>query len=655
METREDYSQHTCLRTQCDICDGKLMLGDSFIPLACIDSIQCWERASLPHDTGYRLRIQGRLLCWKPNCWRCKQSPEAVAIHPDCLSLFKKQCQTEDALDRLWARVASRRPWREAPALQLDPEATLDLGLVCAKAEQCGIPGLKLLPPELIHMVYEYSEHATFWRYIDIVRLGKELEAASLYSRSLPLRSILAWTRGSRPYRLQSPGSSCLRIIRLTIDYRGLRQVERLRERPSYRHGRSDSKAFVILTDGEDDLENITMHYKYGFSFLEMPGSFRGFHIWDMPNPPLLAQCQFTKDIPQSTRFRTVDVRSASGLTFFFCNSKMYGIYGHTHAAKKQRAANQRGGVCDMAWIHLPIPEGEEIRAIVLRMRRSDGVMTRTQNPCFLFRMKLAGDVSIGPYHTGDYEDIVFSRSSPELLIHNVANVGIGPATILGTYNTEFQNAEVNTGESSSSRNSNGQNGEGSSASLEPFDPPQAGFGGNVPPPSFEDRYSFPIPPLLPPRQSRLASASNHPNFSSSSLENVTAIHVLQDEKKEYCQAVVLEYENGARRALGHCRPAGRLDGWELGGAVCPTAATTTYRTPSRICYKDNSNAFGELPLPSHLIRRLVQVEGGRELPTAPHGHHPGDGWVCSPLEGILKLWFWESSTVVSIAAGAEG
>ena len=229
--------------------------------VACSDSIHCLNLAIL---TNYpRVQVQGQLLCYqKPVCWRCKQAPEAVAIHPDCLALFQSHCRRENALDRLWARIEARRIWRGAPSLRLDSATNLDIGLVCAKAEGCGIPGLRRLPPELIYMVYELSEKATFWRYVAIVSLGRELEAAPPASRTLPLRSVSAWTRGAEPSQSSQQSPDHPPILRLTIDRRGLAQIERLSERPPYRRGRSDSMAYVVLTEGEDDLENIIMHYK---------------------------------------------------------------------------------------------------------------------------------------------------------------------------------------------------------------------------------------------------------------------------------------------------------------------------------------------------------------------------------------------------------
>ncbi|KAK8058358.1 hypothetical protein PG994_008806 [Apiospora phragmitis] len=123
------------------------------------------------------------------------QAPEGLAIHTDCFDLFLKECQTEDALDRLWAAAVSRSPWRGAPHLHLGRDTVFDMKLVCAKAEAYGIPCMKLLPPELVQVIYTYSSLATFWRYIAIVSLARELRAAApMDSGLIPLRDVAAWT-----------------------------------------------------------------------------------------------------------------------------------------------------------------------------------------------------------------------------------------------------------------------------------------------------------------------------------------------------------------------------------------------------------------------------------------------------------------------------
>lgn len=226
-------------------------------------SVICLDRAIWPGHSIKDLHHENKHLCWRFNCWRCRQSNEGVAIHTDCFGLFMKECRAEDALDRLWAAVVSRRPWRGAPDLRLGRDASLDMELVCAKAEEYGFPCFKLLPSELVRMVYAYSSLATFWRYVTIVGLARELGTAPTESGSLPLCSVSAWTRGrERPALLPLPPER-LSSIRLAIDWHGVKQVERLSSIPPCRRWVTENSRFIILTEGGvDQLENIMVQYK---------------------------------------------------------------------------------------------------------------------------------------------------------------------------------------------------------------------------------------------------------------------------------------------------------------------------------------------------------------------------------------------------------
>ncbi|KAF4958259.1 hypothetical protein FGADI_2425 [Fusarium gaditjirri] len=224
--------------------------------------------------------------------------------------------------------------------LQLDRETRLDIDIVREKAEVYGIRLLKLLPAELIHMIREYSDSATFWRYIHVLSIARELS------------------------RLQSDAA-----LPTTL--------------------------FHVLQ-------------------LELPASLLGFHIWDTPNPPGIEDCDFYGRVTPSMQFKTTNLRSVTGLTFFFSFNRL--------PAKRQES---------VVWIYLPMPRDEEITTIAMRLKVEGGGAT-TQKPFFMIRTKLAGDVYVGPCHLRQHRDIILSQSSPELLIHNVADVG--PATVFGTY-----------------------------------------------------------------------------------------------------------------------------------------------------------------------------------------------------------------------------
>lgn len=111
-----------------------------------------------------------------------------------------------------------------------------------------------------------------------------------------------------------------------------------------------------------------------------------------MPDPPPLADCRFSGAvIPQATQFRSIDLRRSTGLTFHFDHNKVYEISTHTRAAPYSRRATasqrQNGGPrvrYRTVWVHLPIPRGEEIMAIAVRMTYGGHHELSTQKPCFL-------------------------------------------------------------------------------------------------------------------------------------------------------------------------------------------------------------------------------------------------------------------------------
>ncbi|KAK8001404.1 hypothetical protein PG991_013626 [Apiospora marii] len=558
-----------------------------------------------------------------------------------------KECRAEDALDRLWAAVVSRRPWRGAPDLRLGRDAGFDMELVCAKAEEYGFPCFKRLPSELVRIVYTHSSLATFWRYIAIVSLARKLGAAPTRSGSLPLRDVSAWSRGwERPALLPSPPPERLSSIRLTVDWHGVKQIERLSGMPPCRRWVSENARFIILTEGVvDQLENIMVQYKYGILRLVMPDSFGGSHIWDMPDPPPLADCRFSGAvIPQATQFRAIDLRRATGLTFHFNHNKVYEIFAHTRAAPYARRATsqQHHGVPHVtyrrAWVHLPIPKGEEILAIAVRMTHGSHHELSTQKPCFLFRMKLTGDVALGPNYSGDYEDVNLSQASPELLIYNTLSAG--PATLFGAYPRRVRGQENDT-ERNDDDNSRDNDGNSNSQAL----------------------------------------------FFSAPLDNVTRLQVLGDPGSGHCHAVLLDYANGSRRALGNCRlGVDPVIGTYLEPAriccrpvtpVTPTAAeTAAARGPSIFTIARSFTGTEHLFVTG---RTMMQVDSGPEPANSAHrhrdccgggggddedfyedamGHHYHDsnnyGWKCSSLQGnTMKMWFSAEKSIIHITPAA--
>ncbi|KAK2692253.1 hypothetical protein QWA68_008194 [Fusarium oxysporum] len=514
---------HHRLRTQCGICGKALLAGVSFVALLG-NGLEpelglCLDRAVFPDSRS--IRVGTKVLCWAPSCRRCIDATEAVGLHSTCLNLFQEHCKIDNAVDRLWITIGKRNLWQRAPMLQLDRETGLDIEIVREKAEAYGIRLLKLLPAELIHMIQEYSDSATFWRYIHVLSIARELSRlqsdAAPPVTSIPLCNILSWTRGDCAAVLSS---NCPPVVRLTLDHRGIRKIERL-SKSLYEPRRSDREAFVISP--AICFQDVVAVLKFHVLRLELPASLLGFHIWDTPKPPGIEDCDFYGRVTPSMQFKTTNLRSVTGLTFFFSFSKLYAIHAHTHARPCATKTFDRLPVKrqeSVVWIYLPMPRDEEITSIAMRLKVEGGGAT-TQKPFFMIRTKLAGDVYVGPCHLRQHRDIVLSQSSPELLIHNVADVG--PATVFGTY-------------------------------------PRKQHRDSLPP--FNNRWPN-MDPLL-------HLMFEHMYLSVAPLKDVTGIQVLEDENFE-CKGMIFDYSNGAQRALGDCR-FGHY-------------RVKTYLSPRRLCY----------------------------------------------------------------------
>lgn len=122
-----------------------------------------------------------------------------------------------------------------------------------------------------------------------------------------------------------------------------------------------------------------------------------------------------------------------------------------------------------------------------------------------------------------------------------------------------------------------------------------------------------------------------HANISSAPLENVICVWVRENEN-QHCHGMLLEYSNGAQRALGDCRVGNYLPG---------TDRVKKYLNPSRICYRgpqDGGAGAGRL---SHNF--VVNASDHHE-----HDHDTDD-WICSSLKGVLEFWFSRERSVIRI------
>lgn len=112
--------------------------------------------------------------------------------------------------------------------------------------------------------MHEYLKSTLLCQLTRALEFAQQLSAYSSTSLvSVPLYTVRSWKRGSPP--AIAGAESQMPIIRLTIDSKGLREIERLPRRPPFRSWRSDSLAFAVLEHREDSIsefKEITADFK---------------------------------------------------------------------------------------------------------------------------------------------------------------------------------------------------------------------------------------------------------------------------------------------------------------------------------------------------------------------------------------------------------
>ncbi|PHH49702.1 hypothetical protein CFIMG_005794RA [Ceratocystis fimbriata CBS 114723] len=248
---------------------------------------------------------------------------------------------------------------------------------------------------------------------------------------------ILTWERGSKPTTTNIPHE--LPRLLLTIDARGLQEIKRLPGDLQLRRWRADDRVFV-LTD-QWKLAGVTAQFKFGLLRLTLPMTmYYGLDTWDTPTPPYLRQCQLhPSSIRPSTHFKTIDLRQITGITFFYSSNIIFAIHAHTEKAPCAQEALQRLHPSRRAlatWVYIPIPQNDSVLALAtpLALDKTLG----TFNGCWLFRMRLAGDVLVGLTYSTRAARMVLSRSPPTTIVYSA--VELEPTFVYGAYSMEMEN-----------------------------------------------------------------------------------------------------------------------------------------------------------------------------------------------------------------------
>ncbi|KAH7002360.1 hypothetical protein EDB80DRAFT_615582, partial [Ilyonectria destructans] len=497
--TRSDG--HVSLRPNCGICGSSMEVTERFVLLLGNGNSTAFSQRLGPYifpGYGHRIRDKdGILLCRKPACSLCAVSPEASTVHFDCYEFVAQRSNIDRSLDYLWVITAWRTPWRRAPKFRLEEIVVKSDWSVF---DYINISRMRLLPPEILKMIYEYSATSIIWRFNTASEVIQRLTIPSSdHLLSIPLRKVSAWKRGGQPWTTETAYN--LPVVRLTIDSHGIREVKRLPGNPLFRRWRTDSLVFVILN--YELLDGAIAYFKFGSLRLELPKTCHGIQTWDTPTPPYLQKCRFyPNNILHSTQFKTIDLCQTNGITLFFCNGQVYAIHTHTQKAPYALATYQ----ClsprrqqSVAWVYIPFSQKDYITALGAQISLSKS--SSFSSTCLLFRMKLGGDISVGLTSARQAKDLLLSKSHLITIIYNTLE--LQPISIIGAYST----------------------GEEDHSPITPFRHP------------FIDDAPF-----------------SNACFSFASLDLVDCMRVFNDKLTGLCLGILLHYQNGAQRSLGQCR-----------------------------------------------------------------------------------------------------
>lgn len=234
------------------ICDKPQVLGNG-------NSTAFSQRLGPYIFPGYGHRIRGKdgiLLCRKPACSLCAVSPEASTVHSDCYEFVAQRSNVDRSLDYLWVVTAWRTPWRRAPKFRLE-ETVVKSGW--SVFDYISISKMRLLPPEILKMIYEYSATSIIWRFNAASEVIQRLTIPSSdHLLSIPLREVSAWKRSGQLWTTETTHN--LPVVRLTIDSQGIQEVERLPRNPLFRRWRTDGLVFVTLN--YELLDGVIAHFK---------------------------------------------------------------------------------------------------------------------------------------------------------------------------------------------------------------------------------------------------------------------------------------------------------------------------------------------------------------------------------------------------------
>lgn len=212
------------------------------------------------HGASSRVAFTKWNLCRSAICADCNSSPEAATLHPDCLQLYMRSCAPRDAVDRLWLAATWHDTLPGIQRLRLPKNSALFSAAFAIAAEECNLPQVKRLPREIRDLVQELCEPHLFCRYVVVQEIARRLSSGlSEPLATVTMGHISSWKRGSSPKSVGKVTTSSSTIC-CVFDFLGLKEIERLTERPSFERRRRDDMAFIV--EEEEAFRHTVVQFK---------------------------------------------------------------------------------------------------------------------------------------------------------------------------------------------------------------------------------------------------------------------------------------------------------------------------------------------------------------------------------------------------------
>ncbi|UKZ60298.1 uncharacterized protein TrAtP1_001578 [Trichoderma atroviride] len=490
------------------------------------------------YENSYR-RASGKegAFCNNPSCPPCRKTDESITVHADCFHLFTQRCVVKNAdseaarkkevFRRLWLVGRKRYAWRSMVPHRFMSSATLERCPPEVISEICGFGRVFL--PEVALLIQSHSREHILWRFCSILQLLRDLELAeTLETATYPLPKVLSWSRGEAPKLVQDQ-SLAGPWITLTIDARGIKSIQRISELSRITGSELPPPSFVYAIEPIESLQHAKMDIELGMGHLDNEPRLGGIRL------------RSTLAIPHKLPFKepgelsplntvSLDPSSCTGISFFLRAHYMVDIHVHCHPTrhlpthvekfKYMEAMFPDGRDDGVEWIYMPLTARDAITALRSR-KRGD-----FRSPYYTFYTQAGETIVVG---TPFEEEPIPRDQRPEEVYALGKDNGARPFSFVYEMRSMFMLSMIRPDtELATDADAQGRY----AATVIDDEPTRASLGAT----------------------DHTASRPWKAYYSSASLEGILDVHVFTVGWKKLCKGILIEYENGSKRALGQCR-----------------------------------------------------------------------------------------------------